>query len=138
MYDLYTYMHPDFLYRIQRVIFIYFVLKSIIRKLKPQNYSRFNVTILSCTNIKCMGIVHKKSCTIENQPLYIRYFKNKELAEIQDASDNIQTISTISDIECGCGFLFVCNKRHAVLHSWEHEACLLSGIKNVRSWKVYL
>ncbi len=54
-------------------IFVYFVLKSITRKLKislNNNVNMFYVTMLSCTNIKFKLVVHTKICTTENYPLY--------------------------------------------------------------------
>ena len=57
-------------------IFVYFVLKSIIRKFKLANISVFYVTMLSCDEylnyeiLKWVHVVHTKMCTNENYPLY--------------------------------------------------------------------
>ncbi len=60
-------------------IFVYFVLKSIIRKLKLMKISLHNtvimfyVTMLSCTNILLninISVVYTKICTNKNYPLY--------------------------------------------------------------------
>ncbi len=124
-------------------IFVYFVLKSITRKLKLTNISLHNnvnvfyVTMLSCTNIKIRKFSLYENCTTENYLLlrcvylYINYVKPCIIMLDKLSTDVVVLeFQTLVD-KCWCLFSLSDCPLELLLYKQPHVYCLRHFLQKI-------